>query len=235
MKKILAIRHVFFEDLGYFSDTFHQLGYHIQYIDMGLINDQQLTNLDVINPDLLIVLGAPIGAFDEKLYPFLKYELKWIEQRLKSGKPLLGICLGAQLLARVLGANVRSMGFKEIGLAPLKLTSAGQQSVLSMIGNNEVLHWHGDMFDIPNDAKLLAATDKCPHQAFSYQDNVLALQFHIEANLNTIEQWLIGHASELFSAKVDILTIREQAYQKQQQLLKLSQAFIAQWLSEVIN
>lgn len=235
MKKILAIRHVFFEDLGNFSVIFNELGYQIQYIDMGLVSKQQLAQLDVTSPELLIVLGAPIGVFDESLYPFITDELRWVIQRLNSGKPLLGICFGAQLIARVLGANVRAMGFKEIGFAKLELTSAGQQSVLSTIGSNEVLHWHGDMFDIPNEAVLLASSDKCPHQAFSYKNNVLALQFHLEANLKTIDQWLIGHACELFNAKVDIVAIREYAHQQHQHFNQLSQTFIKQWLANIAS
>src|ERR1043165_4383966 len=101
-RRAVAIRHVHFEDLGVFHATLEEAGYEVVILDAG-VDD---LNLDPIGPDLLIVLGGPIGAYEENLYPFLKDELRSLERRLAAGEPTLGICLGAQLMAKALGAKV---------------------------------------------------------------------------------------------------------------------------------
>lgn len=121
-------------------------GYAVRYLDA---TTDDLRTVDMAPADLLVVLGGPIGAFDDAIYPFIGDELAVILRRLESQRPLLGICLGAQLIARALGAGVASMGVKEIGFAPLTLTPEGEASPLAALDNVPVLHWHGDRFDIP--------------------------------------------------------------------------------------
>src|SRR6201999_289627 len=106
-------------------------------------------DVDPVESDLLVVLGGPIGAYEEDRYPFLTAELTLIGARLKAGRPTLGICLGAQLMARALGADVRPGAGKEIGWAPLVLSEAGRAGPLRHLGNEPVLHWHGDIFHLP--------------------------------------------------------------------------------------
>lgn len=137
MKSVIALRHLHFEDLGSLEPLFVELGYQIQYIDATVAD---LEGVDVTSPDLLVVLGGPVGAFDEGTYPFLARELALVEKRLQSKRPILGICLGAQFLARVLGANVYPMGYKEIGFSPLTLTPGGLDSPLAALGDTSVLH-----------------------------------------------------------------------------------------------
>lgn len=208
MKKLLALRHVHFEDLGILAPEFINQGYDISYIDAPTANFSQYNPADY---DLMVVLGAPIGAFDEAVYPFIHQELTFIQQYLSAGKPILGICLGAQYLARLLAAEVTTMGVKEIGFASIQLTPAGKASPLAHLADVPVLHWHGDQFAVPKNAQLLASTATCPNQAFAVGDNLLALQFHLEANPTAIEHWLVGHACELNHAKVDIAQIRADA------------------------
>jgi GMP synthase (glutamine-hydrolysing) len=157
----------------------------------------------------MIVLGGPLGANDEALFPFLVDELKLLERRLAAARPTLGICLGAQLVARVLGARVYPAAQKEIGWMPLTLTASGLMSALGGVraANDLVLHWHGDTFDLPAGARLLASTDICPHQAFDVA-HTLALQFHLEADPDQIERWIIGHLHELTSIQVDLAGLR---------------------------
>ena len=124
----------------------------------------------------------------------------------------LGICLGAQLIAAARGERVYpSPGGVEIGFGPLDLTAAGAAAPLGEVAGTPVLHWHGDTFDLPGDAELLASTPACANQAFAIDDHVLALQFHVEADPARIEQWLIGHSHELVSGGHDIAKIRDDA------------------------
>jgi GMP synthase (glutamine-hydrolysing) len=190
MKTAIAIRHMHFEDLGTLEPLLHRRGYQTRYCDVEV---HELDAQQAEKADLLVVLGAPSGACDENVYPFLSQELRVIERRLDLRTPLLGICLGAQLMARVLGAAVAPMGHKEIGFSPLALTAAGRSSPLARLTEDtSVLHWHGDQFAIPNGLESLATTPLCPHQAFAAGDYALGLQFHLEADSRRIEQWLGG-------------------------------------------
>lgn len=230
MKSVIAIRHLQFEDLGTLEPLLHELGYKIQYIDATVAD---LATVDVISPDLVVVLGGPVGAFDDHIYPFIAQEVALVEKRLQSKRPILGICLGAQFIARVLGANVYPMGYKEIGFSPLTLTSQGLDSPLAALNAIPVLHWHGDQFDIPAGAIRLAGTADCPNQAFSYGPNVLGLQFHLEADTARIEQWLVGHANELGQAGIDPRLIRKHAEAIGQELTKASREVVTAWLDQV--
>jgi GMP synthase (glutamine-hydrolysing) len=189
-KTLLAIRHVAFEDLGGFEAPLKEAGYAVRYADMGVDDVGDLTP-----PDLLVVLGGPISVYEFELYPWLWKEVRWIAARLSTGAPTLGICLGAQLMARALGAKVYPGRAKEIGWKPLTLTAAGEQLLAPLI--MPVLHWHGDTFDLPRGATNLASTDICDHQAFAAGRHALAFQFHPEAQEAGFERWLIGHAGEI--------------------------------------
>ncbi|ODP34652.1 glutamine amidotransferase [Pandoraea sp. ISTKB] len=226
-KTLLALRHVHFEDLGTLAPYFTQRGYAIEYVDAPLAD---LRTVDALSPDLLVVLGGPIGAFDDPLHPFIAEELALVKARLAAGKPILGICLGAQLMARALGAKVYPLGVKEIGYAPLTLTDAGLSSPLAALGDASVLHWHGDQFDIPPGAVHLARTAVGENQAFALGTHALGLQFHLEADAARIESWLVGHACELGAAKIDPVGLRNDARQHHAQLSEVAPAVIGRWL-----
>jgi len=208
MPTAVAIRHVCFEDLGNFAAVLSARGFDVTYLDAGV---DDLASLDAIAPDLLVVLGGPIGAYEEAIYPFLADELRLLERRLAADRPTLGLCLGAQLMARALGARVYPGPAKEIGWIPLSLTEAGRASPLSHLdgGKTSMLHWHGDTFDLPAGATLLASTDLCRHQAFSWGRAALAFQCHPEARTAAMERWFIGHAGELAGAKLSVPQLRE--------------------------
>ncbi|KIM00684.1 Glutamine amidotransferase class-I [Paramagnetospirillum magnetotacticum MS-1] len=195
MKTCVAIRHVAFEDLGSFQAPLEAAGYSIRYVEAGL---DDISALEAQTVDLLVVLGGPIGAYDDGDYPFLRDELRLIEARLRAGRPVIGICLGAQVMARALGARVYpNGGVKEIGWSALDLTEAGRASPLAALTGTPVLHWHGDTFDLPEGATLLASTPITRHQAFSWGRAGLGLQFHVEATRIGLERWFIGHAGEI--------------------------------------
>ena len=115
MKKAVALRHLAFEDLGLFEPWLEARGWHVRYLDVGV---HALSTLNPADIDLLVVLGAPIGAEDDALYPFLGDEVRLIRERIDSGRPILGICLGAQLMARAMGARVQPMGVGVKEIAP---------------------------------------------------------------------------------------------------------------------
>ena len=229
MKTAIAIRHLDFEDLGTLQPLLAERGYAIRYVDATL-DDLSAPSLQAAA--LLVVLGGPIGAFDEHLYPFLLGELALLHARLASGRPLLGICLGAQLIARALGACVRPMGHKEIGFGPLALTAQGQASPLALLGSTPVLHWHGDQFELPDGAQRLASTAACVNQAFAVGQRVLGLQFHLEADTRRLERWLVGHACELAQAGIDPRMLRGAARDLEAALPAAAHAVFTRWLDE---
>ncbi len=231
MKTLIAIRHVPFEDLGTLEPLLRRRGYTVHYYDIGV---HELWTLEVGKIDLLIVLGGQIGAYDEQIYPFLTEELELIRQRLDAQLPLLGICLGAQLMARALGAAVRPMGVKEIGFSPINLTDAGHHSVLAALPPDvPMLHWHGDQFDIPSGADGLAYTQICAHQAFALGDHALGLQFHLEVPAKRIEQWLVGYAAQLMSESIDPCLLRAQAKDYGAALEAAAEAVFNAWIDRV--
>ncbi|WP_017596177.1 glutamine amidotransferase [Nocardiopsis potens] len=208
MTTALALRHLAFEDLGILGPLLERRGHRIAYRDVGV---DPLDEAELLGADLLVVLGGPIGVYETGAYPFLEEEAAIIGRRIAAGAPTLGICLGAQLIARAAGAPVLATGRKEIGYAPLDLTAEGEASPLRHLAGSPVLHWHGDRFETPAGADRLAATPGFPDQAFALGPNVLGLQFHLEADHTRIEQWLIGHAHELAAAGADPARIRADA------------------------
>ncbi|MBB3394259.1 glutamine amidotransferase [Rhizobium sp. BK060] len=229
LKSAIAIRHVEFESLGTFEAVLASAGYRLHYHDVGT---SDLSTLDPLVPDLLVILGGPIGVYDTDEYPFLAEELALISKRLARGLPTLGICLGAQLMAASLGAKVAPMGTKEIGFSSLDLTDAGLTSPLRHLVGVPVLHWHGDAFQIPSAGVGLATTSICPTQAFAIGSNVLGIQFHPEVDATAgIERWLIGHAAELSAAGVSPQALRADAERHGRRLRDASRAMFGEWLT----
>ncbi|MFG6489156.1 glutamine amidotransferase [Roseateles sp. BYS78W] len=227
----LALRHLAFEDLGLIAPLLQARGFEVRYHEAG-VDDFAAVDLDAV--DLLIVLGGPISVEDEANYPWLADEVALVRWRLDSQRPLLGICLGAQLMAKALGAAVRPMGVKEIGFSPLVLTAAGRGTALAELRDQPVLHWHGEQFALPAGQASLAATAVCPYQAFAPHARALALQFHPEVDPARLEQWLIGHAGELEAAGIKPQAMRDAAKQQGPGLAEALKQLMQRWLDQAL-
>jgi GMP synthase (glutamine-hydrolysing) len=232
-KTAIAIRHVQFEDLGAFDDVLRRCGYGVRYCEAGI---DDMGGADLLTADLTIVLGGPIGAYEELTYSFLGHELALLERRLAAGRPTLGICLGAQLMARALGAQVYPAPDKEIGWGELQLSEAGRNGPLHHFAGVRVLHWHSDTFDLPDGAALLASTEICPNQAFSFGRQALACQFHPEITVRGFERWLIGHAVEIASAQaISPGLLRRDTERFAPQAALRGEACLSEWLAALYD
>lgn len=231
MKTAIVIRHVAFENLGSW-ETFLSKYYKIRYVDSTDPDISALKNEDF---DLLIVLGGPIGVYQEKEYPFIKHELALLTHRLKLDLPTLGICLGSQLMARALGAKVYPNHTKEIGWQPLILTEKGRNCWVKYLSSEytSMFHWHGDTFDLPHGAELLASTDICKNQIFSWKRTGLAFQCHPEITAQHLENWWIGHTLELSHNNLSINELRNQSIKLAPQLQKQSLQCLQGWIDSI--
>ncbi len=225
-----AIRHVAFEGLDGLEPALTRAGYRVRVADAA----GGLPEAELRAADLLVVLGGPIGANDDAKYPFLSRELGVIAHRLAQELPTLGICLGAQLIARALGARVEPASAREIGFAPVQPTREGEGSCLSPFASDPVtLHWHGDAFELPAGAARLAATEVCENQAFELGRHVIGFQFHPEATGRNLEHWLVGHAVELAAAEVDVPRLRAEAERLGPGLAEKADAVATRWLRQL--
>jgi GMP synthase (glutamine-hydrolysing) len=231
-KVCLAVRHVAFEDLGLLGPLVVSHNYEVRYHEAGI--DPFDPNA-LQSPDLVIVLGGPIGVYEGDAYPFIAHEVAAIADRIAADKPILGICLGAQMMAAALGARVAPGPHKEIGWAPLTLTAEGNTSVLAPLGATPVLHWHGDNCELPAGCLPLASTAHCPVQAFVRSPSQLALQFHLETDPARFESWLVGHTVELGKAGIDPNELRKQAQTFARATIEVGRKVLAAWLDKVVG
>jgi GMP synthase (glutamine-hydrolysing) len=226
----VAVGHVAFEDVGLLGPLLVERGYEVRSVDATAA---PVPVEALVDADLLVVLGGPVGVGDVEAYPFLADERRALEQRLATDQPTLGVCLGAQLLASAAGAEVTATGRVEIGFSPVTLTPQGLWSVLAGLGDVSVLHWHGDQFEIPSGADRLAETPGFPNQAFRIGANQLGLQFHLEADHRRIEAWLVGHAHELATNGIDPVALRADAARLGPDLAEAARGVLASWLDSL--
>jgi GMP synthase (glutamine-hydrolysing) len=192
-------QHVPFEGLGTIEQWIRARRYHFTVTRFY----QSDPVPDIEGAYLLIVMGGPMGVHDEDRFPWLVMEKRFIEKAMSRGKAVLGICLGAQLIADVLGAEVYPNRTKEIGWFPIELTEAGRRSPLFgfLPGRLEVFHWHGDTFDLPAGAVHIARSEACTHQAFVYNERTIGLQFHLESTIEGVEALIENCSGKLADSR----------------------------------
>ncbi|MBC7428502.1 MAG: type 1 glutamine amidotransferase [Bacteriovorax sp.] len=213
MRKVLVFQHVAHKILGTLNPTLKERGLNIRYVNYERTPDEHPS---VQKYNGLIILGGHMGVYEAETYKHIKVEMQVIEEALKKNIPILGICLGAQLLAHVLGADVRKTKEKEVGWCDIDLTKEGKSDPLlsHFTPKEKIFQLHGDTFDIPKSAVHLASSDLCSGQAFRYGEKVYGLQFHLEADQAMILRWLDNprNQEEIFSThdKVSVEKIRNE-------------------------
>jgi len=175
----MVFRHTPVEGLGLIQNVLRELGVHHRYLDIA--RGEPLPR-DVRGVGGLIVLGGPMAAYEVDRHPFLKTEIGFIERALEAGRPVLGICLGAQLIAQVLGARVYQGPRREVGWGPITITADGREdpAFAGTDGELTVFHLHGDTYELPPDAQNLASSPLYEQQAFRVGDTIYGFQFHLE-------------------------------------------------------
>ncbi len=203
MKKLHYFQHVPFENLGVI-EAWAEI--HDFSLSASRLYESPVVDMPA-DIDWLVVMGGPMGADDHDEYPWLVDEKKAIARAIEKGKVVLGICLGAQLIAEVLGASIRKNAYKEVGWFPVFLERKSLDHPLAQIFPSQwdAFHWHGDTFDIPDGARLLATSSACRSQGFVYGDRVVGLQFHMEITRAGAES-LVKHCAADLAADEFVAT-----------------------------
>jgi GMP synthase-like glutamine amidotransferase len=197
--RIHCFQHVDYEDLGCIEEWCNANGHLITYTKFYKTESLPLTE----DFDWLIVMGGPMGVYDDEKHSWLPDEKKAIRSAIEHNKTVLGICFGSQLIAEVLGAKVNKNVAKEIGWFDVMLTEQGENDPLTygIPAISKVFHWHGDTFDLPQNTKHISYSKACKNQAFLYRDNVMGLQFHFEVTEQSIKAMIENGKQELTCEK----------------------------------
>ncbi len=230
---VLILKHAEVEGPGLIEDLLAQQKFPYQIID--LFPQAPLPPLDIFTH--IVILGGPMNVYEEDPYPFLRKEDLFIKEAIQRGKSILGICLGAQLIAKALGAKVFKAPLKEVGWYDVTLTKIGLQDPFfsNLPKKFAVFQWHEDTFEIPRGAQLIATSDPVPHQAFRYGDNVYGLQFHLEVTKEMIQIWLENHRDEDEKARILLQTRRKMKNFEKRGILFFTKFFKRHEANEPLN
>lgn len=207
------LQHVPFEGLGSIEAWLQNAGYEIS--NTQFFNSDKLPKVKDI--DLLVIMGGPMSVNDEQDHPWLVTEKEFIRSIIKAGKPVLGICLGAQLIANSMGGEIFPNPVKEIGWFPVEAVSSERNSAFQFPKETEVFHWHGETFNLPKGAVKIAKSRGCKNQAFQIGHNVIGLQFHLETTPISAQAIVDNCRNELvegeyIQSESDILSVPQERY-----------------------
>ncbi|HEX7875650.1 MAG TPA: glutamine amidotransferase [Sphingobium sp.] len=229
MKKALIVRHVPREGAAGFLQPIEAAGYAIERIDVA---SPEFDHVDLCAPDLLIMMGGPMGVYEHDVHPWIPVQIDKLAARLEKDRPTLGVCLGSQMIAAALGARVYPGERMELGFAPVTLNQGGADSPLRHLHDVPVLHWHSDTFELPCDVELLASTSAYDHQAFRRGHTLLALQFHAEMGEDPrFDEWLTHFWADLDLAQQCGIALRRDHDDHGPAAVAAGRAMIAEWLA----
>lgn len=227
-KTALIIRHVPYEGVAGYRAPIEAAGYQVDRIDVA---DPAFSALDLREPDLLIMMGGPMGVYEQDRYPWIGCQLRRLAHRLEANRPTIGVCFGSQMIAAALGAQVYAGPTMEIGFHPVTIAPEAANGPLRHIADVPMLHWHGDTFTLPDNVELLASTPHYAHQAFRRGPNILALQFHGEMGLDPrFDAWIEQGTEAIARAGTDEASLREAHDRLGAGAVAAGQAMIAEWL-----
>jgi GMP synthase (glutamine-hydrolysing) len=231
MRSALVIRHTPYEGIAGFRAPVEAAGFVIDRVD---VTDPAFPEMDLVSPDLVVMMGGPMGVYETEANPWIVHEIERLAERLDADRPTLGVCLGAQMIAAALGSPVYPGPVKEVGFAPVTLNAAGVASPLRHIEAVPVLHWHGDTFDLPEGTELLASSAAYENQAFRRGPNLLALQCHPEMGLDPrFDAWLEGADEYLAEAGTDAVRLRAEHDRHGAATTAAGRVMIAEWLTRL--
>lgn len=230
--KLLVHQNIACEGLGVFQEALEDLGVRIRTVLSNQLTLDVTSATDDESADGLVVLGGPMNVDQTSEYPFLTVEVQTIRHFVQTGRPVLGVCLGAQLLAKALGARVYPAGVREIGPGSVRLTSEGRKDLLfsDLPDPLPVFQWHGDTFDLPEGGVLLAEGDRCRNQAFRYGERAWGLQFHLEATLEMVDEWAQAYPSEVAEEGLDARSLAGEASKAWHERRKLARTLMERFV-----
>ncbi|WP_324742559.1 glutamine amidotransferase [Tsuneonella sp. CC-YZS046] len=230
-KRALIIRHVPYEGVAGYREPIEAAGYEVDRID---VSDPAFSALDLCEPDLLIMMGGPMGVYEQDRYPWIGCQLRRLARRLDADRPTLGVCFGAQMIAAALGGHVYPGPVKEVGFHPVRIHDHALDSPLRHIVDVPILHWHGDTFTLPDNVDLLASSHVYEHQAFRRGRSLLALQFHAEMGLDPrFNAWIEEWPESVAEAGGDETSLRAAHDTLGPAAVQAGQAMIAEWLGKL--
>ena len=224
----LVLRHDSAIGLGNLGPTLEAHGYAIVTVDAP---HTDVAALDPLAPDLVVVLGGDEAAYETDRYPYLADEIRLLAARIDAEAPIFGVCLGAQLLAKTLGAAVRRGPRKEVGWLTVEPTAAGATSPVRHFAGVPTVQWHGDTFDLPEGVERLATSPQYENQAFGRGEWLLAVQFHPEVTDEIHEDWLREWGDELPEYGLDRERLREERATYGPRAQAASAALLGEYLS----
>ena len=202
----LVLRHDSAIGLGNLGPVLEAHGYEVVTVDAP---HEEVTAIDALAPDLLVVLGGDEAAYETDRYPYVGHEIELLRQRIAAEAPIFGVCLGAQMLADALGGRAYRGPRKEVGWLGVDVTDAGEASPVRHARGIRFVQWHGDTFDLPEGVELLASSPAYENQAFRVGDWLLAVQFHPEVTPAIHEDWLAAWGEELPEYGLTVERMRE--------------------------
>ena len=229
MRQALIVRHTSYEGAAGFRVPIEAAAYGFARID---VLDPAFGTADFLAPDLLVLMGGPMGVYDRDRLGWIDGEIARIAERLAAGLPTIGICLGAQLIAAALGASVYPGPCKEIGFAPVTVHPAGMATPVRHLAEVPLLHWHGDTFDLPAGCELLASSALYRHQAYRRGSRLLALQCHPEMGEDPrIARWIDAGTDEIAAAGTNAAALRTDYAAKGPAAVAAGRAMLSEWLA----